>query len=101
MTSNCFLQYIAGYSVTILTLSNQKSRSKSKCIRIQFDWTCLTQGSVDEESTLFNNIFIEFIKVCIPSKTIRVREDANQSMISRFGEIHNKKKAVITLKQVI
>ena len=35
----------------------------------------LTQGSVNEASTLFNNIFIEFVKVCIPRKTILVRED--------------------------
>ena len=42
---------------------------------LQCDWTCLTQGSVCEESTLFNNIFIEFVKMCIPSKTILVRED--------------------------
>ena len=42
---------------------------------LQFDWTCLNQGSVNDASTLFNNIFIEFVKVCIPSKTIFVGED--------------------------
>ena len=42
---------------------------------LQFDWTCLNQGSVNDASTLFKNIFIEFVKVCIPSKTILVRED--------------------------
>ena len=42
---------------------------------LQFDWTCLNQGSVNDASTLFNNIFIEFVKVCIPCKSILVRED--------------------------
>ena len=41
----------------------------------EFDSTCLHQGSVNEASSLFTNIFIEFAKLCIPSKTIVVRED--------------------------
>ena len=40
-----------------------------------FDWSCLHQGSVNEASSLFTNIFIEFAKLCIPNKTIVVRED--------------------------
>ena len=40
-----------------------------------FDWLCLHQGTVNEASSLFTNIFIEFAKLCIPSKTIVVRED--------------------------
>ena len=40
-----------------------------------FDWSCLHQGTVNEASSLFTNIFIEFAKLCIPSKTIVVRED--------------------------
>ena len=41
----------------------------------EFDWSCLHQGSVNEASSLFTNIFIEFAKLCIPSKTIVVRGD--------------------------
>ena len=41
----------------------------------EFDWSCLHQGSVNEAISLFTNIFIEFAKLCIPSKTIVVRED--------------------------
>ena len=41
----------------------------------EFDWSCLHQGSVNEASSLFTNIFFEFAKLCIPSKTIVVRED--------------------------
>ena len=41
----------------------------------EFDWSCPHQGSVNEASSLFTNIFIEFAKLCIPSKTIVVRED--------------------------
>ena len=40
-----------------------------------FDWSCLHQGTVNEASSLFTNIFIEFAKLCIPSKTIVVRVD--------------------------
>ena len=40
-----------------------------------FDWSCLHQGTVNEASSLFTNIFIEFAKLCIPSKTIVVQED--------------------------
>ena len=40
-----------------------------------FDWSCLHQGTVNEASSLFTNIFIEFAKLCIPCKTIVVRED--------------------------
>ena len=41
----------------------------------EFNWACLHQGTVNQASSLFTNIFIEFVKVGIPSKTIVVRED--------------------------
>ena len=41
----------------------------------EFDCSCLHQGSVNEASSLFTNIFTEFAKLCVPSKTIVVRED--------------------------
>ena len=41
----------------------------------EFDWSYLHQGSVNEASSLFTNIFIEFAKLCIPSKTIVVCGD--------------------------
>ena len=41
----------------------------------EFDWSCLQQGTVNEVSSLFTNVFIEFAKLCIPNKTIVVRED--------------------------
>ena len=40
-----------------------------------FDWSCLHQGSVNEACSLFTNIFTEFAKLSIPSKTIVVPED--------------------------
>ena len=40
-----------------------------------FDLSCLHQGTVNEASSLFTNIYIEFAKLCIPSKTIVVQED--------------------------
>ena len=41
----------------------------------EFDWLCLQEGTVIEASKLFTNVFIEFAKLCIPNKTIVVRED--------------------------
>ena len=38
------------------------------------DWSCFHQGTVNEACSLFTNIFIELFKLCIPSKTIVVRE---------------------------
>ena len=65
---------------------------------LQFDWTCLIQGSVNDASTLFNNIFIEFVKVCIPCESILVEKMTNHGMTLRFDEINGKeigtKKAV-------
>ena len=43
-----------------------------------FDWSCLHQGTVNEASSLFTNSFIEFAKLCIPSKIIVVPEDDKQ-----------------------
>ena len=37
--------------------------------------SCLHQGSGNEACSLFTNIFIEFAKLSVPSKTIVVRED--------------------------
>ena len=45
------------------------------CTPTYFDWTCLQEGTVSEASNLFTNVFIEFAKLCIPNKTIVVRED--------------------------
>ena len=41
---------------------------------LQFNWTCITQGTDNYASSLSNNIFIEFCKLCIPRNTILVRE---------------------------
>ena len=41
----------------------------------EFDWSCLHQGTVNEASSLFTNVFIELTKFCIQNKTIVVRED--------------------------
>ena len=41
----------------------------------EFDWSYLQEGTVSEASILFTNVFIEFAKLCIPNKTIVVRED--------------------------
>ena len=40
-----------------------------------FDWSCLLHGSVHEASYLFNDIFLEMVETCIPSKKVTVRPD--------------------------
>ena len=39
------------------------------------DWHCLLHGSVHEASYLFNDIFLEMVKTCTPSKKGTVRPD--------------------------
>ena len=39
------------------------------------DWHCLLHGSVHEASYLFNDIFLEMVKTCTPSKKVTVRPD--------------------------
>ena len=50
----------------------------------------LHQGTVNEANSLFTNIFIEFAKLCIPSKTIVVREDGKPWYDSEKGGIQGK-----------
>ena len=45
------------------------------CILPYFDLSCLHQGSLNEASILFTNMFIEFAKLRIHNKTILVQED--------------------------
>ena len=52
--------------------ANYKSLNKKNS---EFDWSCLQEGTVSEGSILFTNVFIEFAKLCIPNKSIVVRED--------------------------
>ena len=68
----------------------------------EFNCSCLQEGTVSEASILFTNIFIEFAKLCIPNKTIIVREgdkpwyDSELRMNSRKRDRLNK----TALKQV-
>ena len=45
------------------------------CILPYFDLACLHQGSLNEASLLFTNMFIELAKLRIHNKTILARED--------------------------
>ena len=42
---------------------------------IQYDWSCLHDGSLDEVYVKFTNIFLGMVKSNIPSKTVVVRPD--------------------------
>ena len=64
------------YTYHLSILFMKLSLEMSGCIKMPIlNCSCLHQGSVNEASSLFTNIFIEFAKLCIPSKTIVVRED--------------------------
>ena len=54
-----------------------KMQTMKSLIKIisDFYWSCLYQGTFNEACSLFTSIFIEFAKLCIPSKTIVVLED--------------------------
>ena len=42
---------------------------------IQYDWSCLYDGSLDEKCVKFTNIFLGMVKSNIPSKTVVIRPD--------------------------
>ena len=50
----------------------------------------MNPGSVNDASTLFNNISIECIKVCIACKSILFDKMTNHGMTLRFDEIYGK-----------
>ena len=40
-----------------------------------FDWTCLREGTLDEACSKFNNTFLNFVNLCVPSKNVLIRPD--------------------------
>ena len=68
--STHYMEHSLGMSGCINMLIMNCSISNS-----EFDSSCLQEGTVNEASSLFINIFIECAKLYIPNKTIVVRED--------------------------
>ena len=69
----------------------------------ELDWSCLQEGTVSEAIILFTKVCIEFAKLCIPNKTIVVREDDRpwyDSEIRRNSRKRDRLKKT-ALKQVI
>ena len=59
------------------------------------NWNCLLEGSVDEACNIFTSTFINFVKQCIPSKTIVVRHDDKpwyDSEIRKYSRIRDRLK---------
>ena len=53
-----------------------------------YDWNCFREGTLDESSTKFNNIFLDFVRSCIPNKNVLIRPDDkpwNDSEIRRVS----------------
>ena len=42
---------------------------------LSYDWSCLQEGTVNEACAVFTAVFMNFVKSCVPSKTINVRPD--------------------------
>ena len=55
-------------NVWMYKYANYESLNKKK--KSEFDWSCLQEGTVSEASILFTNVFIEFVKLCIPNKNL-------------------------------
>ena len=62
------------YTRTVWSYNQADFNALNTTIR-NFDWSCLLHGSVHEASNLFNDIFLEMVKTCIPSKKVTVRPD--------------------------
>ena len=61
-----------------------------------FNWNNLLNCSINEACRLFTNTFIDFVKECIPSKTITVRPDDKpwfDSKIRKFCRLRDRLKA--------
>ena len=67
-----------------------------------YDWTSLSNGSLDEACNLFTNTFLNFVKEIIPSKYIIVRPNDKpyyHSEIRRFSRVRDRlKKNLIVVK---
>ena len=40
---------------------------------VNFDWSCLNDGSLDEACKKITDVFLNIVKLCIPSKTVVIR----------------------------
>lgn len=57
-----------------------------------FDWDCLREGTLDEACAKFNNIFLEYVNSCIPSKNVLIRPDDKPWYDSEIRRMSKKKK---------
>ena len=66
-----------------------------------YDWSCLNDGSVNEACSQFTNVFMGFVKLCIPYKTIHVRPDDKpwyDSIIRKFSRKRDRLKKIAVKK---
>ena len=66
-----------------------------------YDWSILLEGSLNEACINFTKIFLEFVKICIPFKTVTVRPNDKpwfDSEIRHYSRIRDrlKKKSIKT-----
>ena len=71
-----------------------------------YDWQVLRDGNLNESTEFFNNVFLQFVNSCIPSKRILVRSDDKpwfDSELRKFCRIRDRlrKQAMRTGKQNI
>ena len=74
-----------------LWLYNQADFNALNTTLRNFDWSCLLHGSIHEASNFFNDIFLEMVKTCIPSKKVTVRLDDKPSYNSEIRRTSRKR----------
>ena len=61
------------------------------------DWSVLLEGSVNDACTTFTNKLMEFLKICIPSKIVRIRPDDKpwyDSEIRKYSRKRDRMRAI-------
>ncbi|MCG8095193.1 MAG: hypothetical protein JAZ17_16505 [Candidatus Thiodiazotropha endolucinida] len=64
-----------------------------KALISNYDWSVLAEGSVNDACVKFTDVFLEFVRLCIPSKVVTVRPNDKpwfDSDIRHFIRIRNK-----------
>ena len=56
-----------------------------------YDWNCLREGTADEACTKFNNIFLDFVRSCIPNKNVLIRPDDKPWYDSEIRRVSRKR----------
>ncbi|MCG8097314.1 MAG: hypothetical protein JAZ17_27465 [Candidatus Thiodiazotropha endolucinida] len=82
-TEGAFNRLIFLYKKANFTLLKQKI--------LNYDWSCLTEGTLDEACSRFNDTFLEFVNSCIPSKNVLIRPNDKPWYDSEIRRVSRKR----------